>query len=621
MGLSENLLLVIAGTLILGIGTNWIAWRIKVPAILLLLLVGRIAGPATGFLDPEKVFGDLLLPIVSLSVGLILFEGGLNLRIKDLRQTWRTVLGLLTIGVLATWAGGTIAAMYFLQLNFPTALVLGAVVVVTGPTVIGPLLREIRPTGRVGAVAKWEGITIDPVGATLALLVFEATDAIRSGEYASATMSAIYGLLSTAVSGTLVGVAAALILAEFLKRYWIPDYLQSPMTLMFVVGAFAAADWLHHESGLLAVTVMGVILANQSRVNMRNIVEFKESLSIVLISTLFILLSARIPLNTLTSLGWNGIAFAGALILIVRPVSVWLATLRSRLTRRERCFLAWLAPRGIVAAAVSSVFSLRLGEEGTPIASATFIVIVITVLVYGLTSGWLARQLGLSTLDPQGFLIAGANQVSRAVGASLRQAGFGVVLVDTRYPEIAKAREIGLSACFANVLSDHVLDEVDFGGLGRFLGMTSNDEVNTIAVARFRELFGRKNVYQLARIDASHSRWDTRWEKQLSGRTLFGADLTYDFFNRSLLQGATIKMTRLSESFDYQAFQARNGDRARLLFIVEDKRSTVATEDAKISPKPGQAIICLILPGEPTPAQPAPSTQSNERAAGEPRSA
>lgn len=593
---TQRMLLVLAGIFVLGTGTQWLAWRLRVPSILLLVVVGILSGSVTGLIDPEALFGKLLSPIVSLSVGLILFEGGLSLRFRDVRGHARSLIGLLTIGVAVTWVGATFFATTLLGMPIPVAMVLGAVLTVTGPTVIGPLLRDIRPTGKVGAIAKWEGIVVDPIGATLALLVFEGYDAIRQAEFGSATVAAIRGLAEVTAIGLLLGFTAAGVLMVMIKRFWIPDYLQNPMTLMFVVGTFAGAEWLHHEAGLLAVTVMGITLANQRTIPVQQMLEFKESLATLLIAGLFILLSARVPLESLTALGWRGPAFALAMILIVRPVSVWISTPFSRLTRAERGLLAWLAPRGIVAAAVSSVFALRLGEAGEAIAPATFTVIFMTVAIYGLTAGRVSQRLGLSRPDAQGLLIAGAGQVSRTIGKALAKEGFSVVLVDTRFPRIRKSRDLGLRACFANILSEHVLDEVDFGGLGRFLALTSNDQVNSMAIARFRELFGRDNVYRVARAEKRSTRMESDWERRMEGRTLFTGELTYEELDSALDRGATIKTTRLTDTFDAAAYRKLYGDRAVPLFVIDGKRLSVVTADAKPTFRAGQSVVSLVRP-------------------------
>lgn len=601
---AEQILAVLAGIFVLGIAIQWLAWRLRFPAILLLLAGGFVAGPATHVIDPQSLFGELLLPVVSLSVGLILFEGGLNLRLRELRETWRSLVGLLTVGVIVTWVGAGFLSWIILDVPKSVSFILGAVLVVTGPTVIGPLLREIRPSGRVGVVAKWEGIVIDPVGATLAVLVFEAIDGIRSAEFGSATVNALAGLATTILVGLIAGLIPVVVLVLALKRFWIPDYLQNPVTLMFVVISFVAANSLHHESGLLAVTVMGIALANQKQVPIQKIVEFKESLTVMLISMLFVLLTARISLDSLTSVGWRGVAFAMTLILIVRPVAVMLATMGSGLSLAERFFLSWFAPRGIVAAAVSSVFALRLGESGAVLAPATFVVIFVSVAVYGLTAGPLARRLGLAIADAQGVLIAGANQTARAIATALSKEGFTVVLVDTRYARIRKSRDAGLTACFANVLSERVFDDVNFAGIGRFLSLTSNDEINSLAAARFREMFGRENIFRLPRVEARYTTHEPEWHHQFAGRTLFSPKMTYEWIDTALDEGATLKVTPLTEKFSFEAFQKHYNERAWPLFVLDGTRLTIVSTDAKLAPKPGQSLVSLILPGssEPTTA-------------------
>ncbi len=592
---SDQLMRMLAAIVILGVGGQWLAWRLRIPAILLLLTFGCLAGSVSGFINPDQIFGDLLQPLVSLSVGLILFEGGLNLRLRELKGTWKSLLGLLTAGALITWLGAAFLAHWLIGMPASVALVLGAVLTVTGPTVIGPLLREIRPTGKVGVIAKWESIAIDPIGATLAVLVFEAIESIRAAEFSSATLNAILGFSGTAGIGLTVGLAASRMLIESFRRFWIPDYLQNPMTLFYVIATFAISERLHPEAGLVAVTFMGMFLANQKHIDVHRIIEFKESLTVLLIAALFIVLAARVPLSELKAVGWGGIAFAASLILIVRPLAVWISTIGSGLSSKERCFLAWFAPRGIVAAAVSSVFALQMGESGAMIAPVTMIVILSTVAVYGLTAEPLARYLGLAASDPQGLLIAGASQVSREIARAVAKEGIKVVLVETRFERVCRAKEMGLSVCYASILSDYVMDAIDFGGIGRFLGMTSNDQINTLACARFRELFGASNVLQLSKGESTE-RLRTSWENRLAGRTLFGSQLTYDFIDTALDQGATIKTTRFSDVFTLEAFQKHYGDRVFPLFLIDGSRIQVLAADSKINPRSSTLVVSLVLP-------------------------
>ena len=313
----EHLLIGLASIVVLGIAAQWLSWRLRMPAILLLLVVGFVAGPVTGFLHPDELLGDLVFPIVSLSVAVILFEGGLSLNVAELRDVGRVIGRLLTVGALVTWVLSTAFAMLLLDLPGELALLFGAVLVVTGPTVIIPLLRHIRPTPRVGSAVKWEGIVNDPVGAILGVLVFEA---IIAGGVEAGLNVVIVGMMKAVFIGTGAGMLAAGLVVLLLDRHWIPDYLESPVALGLVVMAYAVANRVQLESGLLAVTVMGSTLASQKRVSVRNIVEFKENLRVLLIAALFIILAARLPLTDPDYFSAGSLLFLAALILVVRPL-------------------------------------------------------------------------------------------------------------------------------------------------------------------------------------------------------------------------------------------------------------------------------------------------------------
>lgn len=257
--MSEQFLLMMMGIIVLGIGAQWLAWRLGLPSILLLLIVGFIAGPLTGFIRPDQMLGDALFPFVSLAVAVILYEGGLSLSLRELRTVGDVVLKLVSIGMVVTWVTGALAAIWVLDLDLQLAVLLGAILVVTGPTVIKPLMRHVRPKGDLGATLKWEGILIDPIGALMAVLVFEA---ILEGEFAQTPLLVAQGVLITVLVGGLVGLAGAGLMILLLRRYWIPDHLQNSMSLLFVVAAYAIADGLRPESGLLAATLMGIALVH-----------------------------------------------------------------------------------------------------------------------------------------------------------------------------------------------------------------------------------------------------------------------------------------------------------------------------------------------------------------------
>ncbi len=600
--MTEHLLVGLASIIVLGIASQWLAWRLRLPSILLLVVVGFLAGPATGLLDPDALFGDLLLPLVSFSVAIILFEGGLSLRLAELREIGGVVRNLITIGILVTWVLSAGAAHAFLGFDLALATLLGAVLVVTGPTVIGPLLRNVRPTGQIGSLVKWEGILNDPIGAVLAVLVFEA---ILPGGVEQATARTLIGVLQAVLIGGGIGVLSGAILRLLLKRYWIPDFLQNPVSLMVVVTAFTAANLLQTESGLLAVTVMGVVLVNQSEVTVKHIMEFKESLSVLLLSSVFILLAARLRPDDVASLGPASVAYLAILVVLVRPVAVGLSTVGSDLSWRERLFVAWMAPRGIVAAAVASVFALELANAGYPQAEqlvpVTFLVVIGTVGIYGLTAPPLARQLQIAIPNPQGVLIIGAHPWAQAIAAVLQGEKYPILLVDTDSADISSARMAGLQTFYASILSDAVLDRIEVGQIRRMLALTPNDEINALAALHFSEIFDRSEIYQLPAEGERQDAEPERIPRHLRGRLLFGPKATYTELTARFNAGALIKVTPLTDQFDFTAFRARYGDDAIPLFqIAENGDLGVFTAEDPPDPKPGERLISLVHPVEET---------------------
>jgi len=592
--LAEEALVGLASILFLGVGAQWVAWRLRLPSILLLLTLGFIVGPISGFLDPDEIFGELLFPIVSFSVAIILFEGGLTLRLSELPHVGKVMSLLITAGALITWSVAAVAAHLILGISWSLAVLLGAILIVTGPTVIGPLLRQIRPTGNVGIVLKWEGILIDPVGAVLAVLIFEA---ILAGEFNQATNVIITGVLETLVIGVVLAFIGAGIMVIFLRRYWIPDYLQNSVSLMVALSLFALSNILHPEAGLLTVTLMGVLLANQKWVSIKHIIEFKENLQVLLIGGLFILLASRLDIQAVLNTGWRGLLFLGVLIFVARPLSVFAATLGSQLDKRSRLFLSWMAPRGIVAASVASLFAFELSEndvaDADQLVSMTFLVIVGTVVLYGLTAGPLARRLGLSEEDPQGVLIIGAQRLGREISKVLQELGFKAVLVDSNEGNIAISRAAGLPVCYGNALSEEVIENVDFAGIGRLLAMTSNGDVNALATLHFGEVFDRSEMFQL-QADGQANPEETT-PRHLRGRFLFNAKLTYKFMSSYLDAGGKIITVPVSEESDIEAFQSRYDSEVFPLFLAKKgKELQIYTEEFTPEITGKQTLVALV---------------------------
>ncbi len=589
----EHQLISLSAVIALGTFAQWLGWRMGFPSILLLLLFGILAGPVAGLVRPADMLGGLLYPVVTLSVALILFEGGLSLSVKEFRAVGGIVARLVSLGMLVTWGLTLLAAHWLLGLDWPMAILLGAVLVVSGPTVVVPMLQHIRPTGPTGPALKWEGIVIDPVGAVLAVLVFEA---MVAGQPTWTQTAVSLGL--TAVTGTLLGLAGAAGMVLMIKREWLPDALHVPMMVSLVVVVFTASDHLQSESGLLAVTVLGFAMANQKYVPVQHIVEFKENLRMMLIATIFILLAANLKAADLQSLGFGSFVFLAALLLLVRPTAVFVATLGTRLEYREKLFMSWLAPRGIVAAAVASVFALRLDELGYPgadrLVAITFFVIIGTVVVYGLTSAPLARRLGLTKTGADGVLVLGGHAWVRGLAKALNDERVPVMLVDNNWYNVRQARMEGVPAFYSNVYSDTVLERVELGGIGRLLAMTGNDEVNSLVALHFTPIFGRNQIYQLA---PEEQKLSGAVSRHLRGRSLFATGLTHSEMSRRFYAGWTFKKTRISESFDYEAFLARHQNQVVPMFLIgEGGRLQILAADGNVKPDTGQTMISLAKP-------------------------
>jgi len=596
----EHFLIGLGLILIIGIAAQWIAWKTHLPAILLLLICGIVAGPVTGLIHPDQLLGNTLFPIVSLSVAVILFEGGLSLRVDELREIGGVIFRLIAIGISITWVLSSLFAYWLLDFNIYLSVLFGAILIVTGPTVIIPLLRQVRPSGQVGSILKWEGIVNDPIGASVAVLVFEVI--MVSGTNNGAGVATV-GAIKTLVFGVGVGLAGATIMYFLLKRHLIPDFLQNPITLMLVVAAFMGANLLQEESGLLAVTVMGFALANQKSVRVKHIIEFKENLRVILISLLFIILAARLQVSDLEHLNWSIVLFLVILILVVRPAAVYASTIGSKLNWKERFFLVAMAPRGIVAAAVSAIFAFRLSSEGYSEASLMipyiFVVIIGTVTVYGLMAAPLARKLGVAKPVPRGLLILGAQNWVRKMALELKELGFRVIVTDTNWYNIREARMSGLETYYGNILAEYALNEINLDGIGHFLAMTPNDEVNSLATLRFSEILGRSEVYQLTSETAGKK---GEISGELNGRILFKKQLNELRIKTLFSEGAELRATNLTEEFDYNTLLSGDDQFIIPAFLITQAGDIrIFATDNPPEPQPGQRIVSLTIDREKAP--------------------
>jgi len=576
---------------------QWVAWRVKLPAIIFLLLAGLVAGPMLQLVSPDEILGELLFPFVSLSVAVILFEGSLTLKYRELGGMQKVVRNMVSFGMLTTWGITTLLTRYILGLGWDISLLFGAISVVTGPTVIAPMLRTVRPTQAVSNILRWEGIVIDPIGASLAVLVYEFIIA-GGGEEALGHTLLTFGLI--VLVGFVIGILGGYGFGLVLRYHLLPEFLHNVTALALVFGTFALSNLIQAESGLVTVTVMGMCLTNMPNVDMEEILDFKESLSILLISLLFIILASRLDFADFTSLGWPALLILVGIQFLARPLNVMVSAAGSNLTWPERHLLAWIAPRGIVAAAVSALFAMQLEQAGFADAGKlvplTFMVIIGTVLLQSATARPIATWLGVAEPEPRGCLIVGANPVARTIGLALKNAGFRVKLADSSWEYTSKARMDGLPTYFGNPISEHSDRHLDMVGLGRMLALSPHEELNMGAAMHYRVDLGVENIF---RIQNKKPKGQSRngAQNHSRGTILFSEEITYASLKEMLDYGAEIHSTKLTENYTYKNWKRQRGNFAVPLFAIDPRKNLrLFSMDKLFEPGAGWQIYSMVLP-------------------------
>lgn len=592
----EHLLIGIAAICIVGAFAQWLGWKLKLPPIIFLLIAGFIIGPVTGFVNPNDVFGDLLFPIISLAVAIILFEGGLTLKLSELKRSGWVISRLLLVGLVVGWLLGACSAYYLLGFSPGLAALTGAILIITGPTVIAPMLRVIRPGRKIGDVAKWEGILNDPIGALVAVLVFEA---VLLGKIEPTVMA--FELLKTIVMGALISGVAATILIMLEKQKLIPKYLQNFVVLAFVFATFALSNHIQAESGLLTVTLFGVILANQRFFEVSHIIEFKENLRVLIISGLFVVLAARLDWESFQLLGLNSVLFLAVLVLIIRPLVVLLSTYKSHLKAKEKVFLMLVAPRGIVVVAVTSIFAIKLEnsgfEQGPQFFAEILFVVLGTVLIYGSLSTVISKLIGISNINPQGILFIGAHSWARRMAKELQSFDIPVFLIDSNDYSIQTAQNQGLPAASGNVFSEEFLDHIDFSELGHLVALTANDEVNAFAERLLTGHMADPNIYHLKPVGNVTSPFGDTKKNNIT--PLFSEKIDFLVLEALFANGATFKTRKLDKYYDWQLFQSEQPNTKLPLFrITESKKVSVFNSKNPPTPKESDIILYIEIPTE-----------------------
>jgi NhaP-type Na+/H+ or K+/H+ antiporter len=578
----DNASLTVALAMLVGVSAQAIARHLRIPGIVLLLAAGVVMGPDVAGLVRPASLSHALHALVGFAVAIILFEGGLNLNLRLLRSQARPIRRLVTLGALVTAAGGALAARGLMGWSWRVSVLFGTLVIVTGPTVITPLLRRIKVRHNLETVLEAEGIFIDAVGATIAVVALDVALA-PSGQTLGAALLDIAGRIGV---GTVVGLAGGLLLAALLHwRKLIPDGLENILSLAFAIAVSQVASAILPESGIAAAIVAGLVVGNVRSHALRDLREFKEQLTVLFIATLFVLLAADVRVADVRALGGAGALTVVVLMLVVRPLDVALCSWRTSIDRRERLFLMWLAPRGIVAAAIASLCAHELSRAhipgGAELRALVFLVIAVTVTVQGLTGGLVARLLGVRRAHDHGYLILGVNAVALAVADALRRGDEEVVFIDANPTACRQAEEAGFRVLYGNGLEERTLVRAHADSRRGCLALTPNEEVNFLFAREIHDKFRGPAIY-LGLQDASTGITAARVDA-LGARIAFGGPRQVGVWATRLRRGdAAIERWRLDDPRGDQPGElATFPDGALPLAVTGGGRVRVAATDAR----------------------------------------
>ncbi|MFD1159515.1 cation:proton antiporter [Roseovarius aestuarii] len=575
----------------LGVGAQWLAWRLRMPAIVLMLLAGLAVGPGLGLFDPERDIGPLMQPMIAIAVAIILFEGGLTLNLESLRGAAEGVRRLIFPGALLGWIGSALALHYVAGLGWASSAVFGGIMIVTGPTVIAPLLRQARLRKRPAQLLQWEAIVNDPIGALAAVLAFELVLVMQAAESFG---DAAFDMISGIVVATAMGLAAGWALSEAFRRAYAPEYMKVPVLFAVLLGVFALSDYVLHESGLLAVTVMGIWMANAHLPSYTELRRFKEHATVLLVSGVFILLAASMDLETLSRLDWWSAALVLMVIFVVRPVTVMGALAFSNVPFRERLLVAFTGPRGVVLVAVAGLFGERLVsagiEDAALLAPLAFALVAATVVLHGFSLRPMARMLGLAGGNTPGVIIVGGSQFSTSLAQALLKHEVEVLIVDGNRGRLSSAREAGVPVFYGDILSEAAEHGVEIMSFGRIVAVSDNEAYNTLVATDLAPEFGRENVFQLKQ--AKQEKRRHALPPTLGGRP-FAAGMSFLEIARHMRDGWSVKSTALTEEFTLENWRETNPDAAPLAELDDQGALRLLDENARLKAEAGTRLFWL----------------------------
>ncbi|WP_428409611.1 cation:proton antiporter [Hyphococcus sp.] len=611
----ENLVLAISIIGALGIGAQWVAWRFHLPAIVLMAAAGIIAGPVLGLFSApdaapgtppmEALFGEFYQPLIAVAVAVILFEGGLQLNFSDLRGLTRGVRRLVFPGVLIAWFLGAAASYLIAGLTWQAALLFGGIMVVTGPTVIIPLLRQSKLNPRPATLLKWEGIINDPLGALLAVLVYEF---LLIGDHGGTSTEIISSLILASLLAIGLGYAFGRFTAAAFRRGWAPEYLKPPILLALVLICFELANLMQHEAGLLSVTAMGVTLANSRIASINDLRLFKENITIVLVSGVFIILTANLTMESLRSLDWSAFWFLVVMLFVVRPLTVFISTIGAGLPWKERLLVGWIAPRGIVAVAVSSFFGASLSAagylDGDKLIALAFAMVFATVVLHGFSISPLAKALGLASKERPGVLIVGASPFSAALAAKLKEMEVPVTVADASWRRLRPVRLANVPTYYGEILSEVTEHHVDLNRFGYLLALGGNEAHNALVATDLAPELGRASIYQVnARGKDEEDRKALSYT--LQGRTFLHSGAPLDELVRRHYSGWIFQRTKISEEYPPEQYKKDLGGDSEIILIIRKGEIMFASREVPLKPDIGDTVLAYI---------PKPSEQKTEKA-------
>lgn len=556
MHIATLLLLILAA----GLASQWLAWRIRLPAIVVLIASGLALGPVSGIIELGLSQNELT-ELIGLGVAIILFEGGMDLKLGEFRRVGHGIGRLTILGPPLAWLFGSLAAHHIAGLSWPVAWVMGAILVVTGPTVILPLLRQARLNKESASLLKWEGIVNDPLGVLLAVLTFQYFTLAGSG-----LPKILAGLGAAIGAAAFFGGLGGWLTGWLYRRGSVPEHLKAPILMVLVLAVYWASNLVQHEAGLLSVTLMGLVIGNMKLVEREALRHFKENLTVVLLSVLFIVIPSQLRVSQLGQLDWHTALFVLAVLLLVRPLTIGLATLGAPMRRQDKLLLAWVAPRGIVAAATAGIFGPALVAAGYPDAErllpTVFLVIIATVLAHGLTLARFARRLKLAGGKENGLLIVGASPWTHALARALKRLEVDVMVADGAYHRLKPIRMDGIEVYYGEILSEHAEHGLENQHLSYLLCATDNDYYNALVCKAQGQQFGHHRTFQLATHQES-SQEPKRLTLQRRGYFAFNADADFETLHQWLNEGWTVQTTRLSKDFNFDRIKRRLGEHGR----------------------------------------------------------